>query len=1389
MINGEKSRFLVDSGSDVTVLPLDRFLAIPAKSRPTLTPLGVPLYGATGHSLDVRGTCTIPLGIGDHVVPVECTVVGGRVCPILGMNFMKQHKVALDFGSGEMRFGNTTLCLSGLKPPAAFTVEVAETLVVPARQEVVAIVRPRGRRQAKYIKPGLFTGIISALGSFADDTGLVMGRTLVKSNRKAMPVLMVNPNSYPVRMRRGSVIGSFQPVDCVTGRDLDHPNTGSVAGSDSSARTEVRRPGRSLKVGAIGSSSPSRTTVTNTQPRPSLAPEVETLLRGTELTAAQTSEVRELLANYEDVFSLPGSRLGRSSKVQHRIDTGTHPPIRQKARRIPTAQHPMYREEMAKMKELDIIEPSDSPWASPTVLVRKKDGTMRFCVDYRRLNDVTIKDSYPLPNIEDTFDSLSGATYFCALDLASGYWQVDVHPDDRPKTAFLTREGLWQFKVMPFGLCNAPATFERLMEMVLRGLLWERCLVYIDDIVVYGRTFQETLQNLEAVLKRVKDAGLKLKPKKCELFTKEILYLGFRVSGEGVKPDPGKIEAVTKWPRPYSVTDVRAFLGFANYHRRFIQDFAQIAKPLQLLTNKGQPFVWGESQQVAFESLKSLLTTCPMLHHPVPDVPFILDTDASAFALGGVLSQRVDEEERVVAFASKSLSKTEMNYCTTHRELLAVIRMTDKFRHYLWGRRFRLRTDHASLKWLLNYKDADGMLARWLAKLQAYDFSIEHRPGLQHGNADGLSRCGKCKNPDCAGLIGPGEATRTSSDSEFDVAAVKNRPGQKSFASRTGGVGNPRVVRQKVRRKCDPKGALRPRGHSPCRHPDKSHGTAGAPLPMLLTKRHLSVGRLARVRKLDKLLSRCWLAGFSPEDLEAAQKADPDVSPVLGWAKDGKRPAKTELAPCSAETKNIVTQWSLLRERNGTLYREAKRRQTGQTFYQFVVPLGLRSKILEQLHNLRIVGHLGIARTLARVQERYYWPNVAIDVARWCASCSECAARKGKPPPKRVPLAPLPVGEPFERIALDILDTHIPTKRGHVYILVISDYFSKYTDAFPLRRKTTYNCAKVLAERWVAYHGVPTVIHSDQGREFEGGVFQRLAELLGANKTRTAPYRPQSDGLVERFNRTLLNMLSVFACDRPTTWDDHLPYLLSAYRSSVHASTQCTPNSLTYGRETNLPIDLMIPGSPQSDIKAQNYPDYVQFVRKALQTAHSFARRHMGQALVRQKRGYDVHAKNRSSFNTGDLVRYYYVPIKNRDKFACPWVGPYKVLERVTEVDYRIQRLERTRDTRVVHIDHLKPFEKDYEPSMDNEGLPPLILDRDYLDEEATVAHDEYLAILEPLLDRESPVPTTTDSEPVAVGAPRGSHAKTRRSSRTTRAPQRYGYSNHSVHRRPGHWS
>ena len=292
------------------------------------------------------------------------------------------------------------------------------------------------------------------------------------------------------------------------------------------------------------------------------------------------------------MFSQSPTDYGRTELIKHQIDTGAAHPIRQPPRRIPQHLRVNVDEQIDSMLDNGIIEPSRSPWSSPIVVVPKKDGGIRFCVDYRRLNSVTIKDAYPLPQISDTLESLAGAKFFSTLDLASGYWQVGMHPDDQHKTAFASHRGLFEFKVLPFGLCNAPATFERLMEFVLAGLIGTSCLVYLDDIVIFSRTFEEHLARLREVLCRLRDAGLKVKPSKCFLFREEIAYLGHVVSAHGISTDPKKTEAIQDYPAPQNIQEVRRFVGFASYYRRFIPNFAELAAPLHQLTQKSTKFLW-----------------------------------------------------------------------------------------------------------------------------------------------------------------------------------------------------------------------------------------------------------------------------------------------------------------------------------------------------------------------------------------------------------------------------------------------------------------------------------------------------------------------------------------------------------------------------------------------------------------------------------------------------------------------------------------------------------------------------------------------------------------------------------------------------------------------------
>ncbi|GBM64254.1 Retrovirus-related Pol polyprotein from transposon 297 [Araneus ventricosus] len=417
--------------------------------------------------------------------------------------------------------------------------------------------------------------------------------------------------------------------------------------------------------------------------------------------------------------------------TEHRINTCDHPPIKQYPRRLHLSRKEEADNLVKEMVDNGIIEESSGPWASPIVLVKKKDRSTRFCLDYRKLNEITKKDSYPLPRIDDTLYALNGSQWFMTLDLKSGYWQVEIQPEDREKTAFTTGQGLWQFKVMPFGLCNAPATIERLMETVLRGLSSEACLVYVDDIIIVRGTFEEHLNNLRKLFQRLQKANFKLNPKKCRFFQREVAYLGHVISEEGVKTDPEKIKAVVDWPRSDKIHDLRSFLGLCTYYRRFVKNFSTIARPLHKLTEAKSNFNWTDECEKYFNSLKQALTSYPILTYPRTDKHFILDTDASNEGIGAVLSQNIGNEERVISYFSKSL---------------------EHFHHYRYGRKFPLRTDHASLRWLLNFKEPEGQIARWIQSLQKYDFEIQHRKGISHGNANALSRrpcqesCKHCMN-------------------------------------------------------------------------------------------------------------------------------------------------------------------------------------------------------------------------------------------------------------------------------------------------------------------------------------------------------------------------------------------------------------------------------------------------------------------------------------------------------------------------------------------------------------------------------------------------------------------------------------------------------------------
>ena len=427
------------------------------------------------------------------------------------------------------------------------------------------------------------------------------------------------------------------------------------------------------------------------------------------LSPFDSEHLTGLVASFSDIFALDASELGTTTLVKHVINTEDQAPVRQPVRRMPFALRSNVDQMVDEMLDQRVIKPSSSPWSSPVVLV-KKDGGLRFCVDYRRLNHVTKLDEFPLPLIDDTLDLSAGARYFTTLDLASGYWQVAMDPASQKKTAFTTYSGLYEFCKMPFGLVNAPATFQRLMEVVLAGLARSSCHVYLDDVLVFGRTLEEHNSNLSKVFERIRGAGLRLKPRKCNFAKESVEYLGHVVSADGIQTDPQKLRAVNEYPTPSDVKSLRSFLGLASYYRRFVPGFSKVAAPLNALTRKDIPYIWTPDCQQAFEQLKKLLTSAPLLKYPDFDKPFILETDG----LGAVLAHwQEDGSVQPVAYASRSLQKHEKNYGITELEGLGVVWAAKHFRPYLYGHQCTVYTDHEALKSLLNTPQPSGKLARW----------------------------------------------------------------------------------------------------------------------------------------------------------------------------------------------------------------------------------------------------------------------------------------------------------------------------------------------------------------------------------------------------------------------------------------------------------------------------------------------------------------------------------------------------------------------------------------------------------------------------------------------------------------------------------------------------
>ena len=1156
-------------------------------------------------------------------------------------------------------------------------------------------------------------------------------------------------------------------------------------------------------------------------------------------------QLQLLVSEFRDVFALTDEELGLTKLTVHKIDTGDSPPIKRPPHRMAPGKLPEMKAEVETMLARGIIRPSKSPYSSPIVMVKKKDGSNRFCVDYRKLNDITRKDAFPIPRIEQTLDALAGACCFSTLDLASGYWQVPVDPVDIPKTAFVTADGgLYEYTRMPFGLCNAPATFQRLMNDLYKDVLYKSVIVFLDDVLTFSRSIEEHMSHLRCTFQRLREANLKLKPKKCCLLQREVAYPGHIVDKEGSRPNPEKLAALESWPTPTTVTGVRSFIGFCSYYRKYIRGFAEIARPLHALTKKSVKFTWKPEHTEAFDQLRNELVRGPVLSFPDFSQPFIIDTDASNNSLGAVLSNVIDGEERPLAFMSRVLSKTETMYSTTKREALAVVQALSWFRSYILGLKIVIRTDHASLRWMFR-QNADGMTFRMVQKLQEYDYTIVHRPGNKHGNADGLTRRedpredwkdgelealrGQCPEPkpceealedvrdflktmselrpsahlNAAASDQPEESCRTlmtsnrypdpvmeiedflldscrslvqcitvdfrlvtlyQDEPNFDpflaeaLPTLKRQPMPgdviairdtekprwryyliiKKFAWEKTNFEILNTCLQQLRQLLESHGVHEVSiqrlgsGNPDCLnwwqvrrlvsdvfggtqiHVWVHYGAQGPPVQMEQCRAHTESPMVQEPTTLPELSEEegrssaengdgeiiSWVR--APCDVKKAQREDPHIGVLLEMLKYdnddvdvfslGEPPLNKEDAVSLGDEVTVLwSQWPQLTIRKGVLYRRWKCKAENSEVFQLVVPSSHQKDILDQLHSSPVSGgHFAVEKTLSRIRQRFWWPKMRQHIEKKVELCLPCAARRTAGKQRVAELMPMQIGTRFNTVAADILG---PVTKGvktkSKYVLAMTDLFTKFVVAVPLKDITAQCVASELVEHWVLRFGVPDVLHTDQGSNFNSELMKQVRQLLQIDKSQTTAYHPQGNGQVERFNRVIADTISKYCAENPRTWDLVLPYVTFVYNTTVHKTTRATPFSLVYGEECQYPIDLFYP--KPIDHEYTEAGDFATWLHETFREAHAHARLMLGCAQRRRKDLYHkkVHGK---PYQPGARV-WLFSPHKAKSrKFFLPWEGPFVVGERINEVNYKIWKESKPSKWFIVHYNRLKPY-------------------------------------------------------------------------------------------------
>jgi hypothetical protein len=706
---------LVDSGASVSCIEKSQIEKFGKSDDLVIKPSRLSrIIGVGGEHHYVCGEITLPLRFSGCEFKQNFIVLEQLHHPvIIGLDFMKDYRVKIDFHKQLMTIMDETICVALVRDSNFGYVRSLKPISVPPETEISIPVRvsKEFKNNTVLLEPS------ANLGS----TKLVGARCLVTTKDSKTIMRVLNPTKVDIKLNTNRVLANVCIVDeneIHTFKESDEESVSNVnIKADSTLKNQMS--------------------------------DLDFDVSNDNLTPAEQKQLLNFLHQNHDVFSTSMSTIGHTNLYSHKIET------------IPGAKpvrSPFYRQDPIKKKvtedlvnelsENGLVKRSTSCWHSPVVLVKKKDNTWRFAVDYRKLNQITEPIFQPLPRLEDVFDALgeSKAKVFSTLDLNSAFYQIELDPETRHKAAFVTHEGVFEFQRMPFGLRNAAMSFQLLMSLVLKGLNWKHVLCYIDDILIFSPDFKTHLKHLDEVFQRLREAKLTLKPSKCKFGVEKVMFLGHILSENGISVDPEKTEKIQNFPVPNTQKELRGFLGLCNYYRRFVLNYSKICIPLHKLLKKEvkRKFShgdWTDECQAAFEKLKIALTSPPILRFPDMNKDFILTTDASGHALGYILGQ-LDENghEYVVSYGGRAIRPDEKNWPITELECLAIKCGIETFKHYLTHRPFTVYTDHKALEWLKKQKDTTGRIGRWVTKLQTFDFEIKYKKGTKNQNADALSR-------------------------------------------------------------------------------------------------------------------------------------------------------------------------------------------------------------------------------------------------------------------------------------------------------------------------------------------------------------------------------------------------------------------------------------------------------------------------------------------------------------------------------------------------------------------------------------------------------------------------------------------------------------------------